>query len=142
MCRLIAVALLLCLLAGMGVANAEPVLGRDSIAVSYLGNPRPSRWCGWWLRQQLGIFLGFVLAFFLSSSAKAHDWYPPVCCSGGDCGPVDGSRITRDGVDYVIDHRWRVQRSSTQPSPDGRFHGCWPDKDKPPVCVFAPPDGM
>jgi hypothetical protein len=35
MSRLIAVALLLCLLAGMRVANAEPVLGRDSVAVSY-----------------------------------------------------------------------------------------------------------
>jgi hypothetical protein len=90
----------------------------------------------------VGIFLGMVLAFLFASSAKAHEWYPPVCCSGGDCGPVDSSRITRDGADYVIDHRWRVQRSATQPSPDGQFHGCWPDKDKPPVCVFAPPDGM
>lgn len=82
-----------------------------------------------------------LLARF-ATPANAHEWYPPACCWGGDCGPVEPSRIERDGVDYIIDHRWRVQRSSTQPSPDGRFHGCWPDKDKPPVCVFAPPDGM
>jgi hypothetical protein len=86
--------------------------------------------------------LWLALKIMLPIPASAHEWYPPLCCSGGDCGPVDPSRIEREGVDYIIDHRWHVKRSSTTPSPDGQFHGCWPDKDKPPVCVFAPPDGM
>jgi hypothetical protein len=62
MMRLTAAALLLGLLAGMGVAHADEVLGRDShVAVSVSakrhvqGDPRPSRWCGWQMRQWLGV---------------------------------------------------------------------------------------
>ena len=123
--------------------------GRAAMTRRYPDFSRPLRRpLGW---QDSGFFLGallfgllVVLGIYLIAApyARAHDWYPPACCSGGDCGPLDSSRIEREGVDYVIDHRWHVQRSSTTPSPDGRFHGCWPDKDKPPVCVFAPPDGM
>jgi hypothetical protein len=58
MLRLIAVVLLLCLFAS--AANAEPVLGQDAVSYSArrhatAHDPRPSRWCGWWLRQQLGV---------------------------------------------------------------------------------------
>lgn len=69
--RLTAAALLLGLLAGMGVAQAGPQivcdrLGcRETISIHRHGDneptyrlsrdPRPTRWCGWWLRQQLGV---------------------------------------------------------------------------------------
>jgi hypothetical protein len=72
MSRLTAAALLLCLLAGMGVANAKPLRqqqiitcdqrgcgpgGGEGVAYSARGHadPRPRAWCGWWLRQQLGV---------------------------------------------------------------------------------------
>jgi hypothetical protein len=57
--RLTAVALLLGLLAGMGVANADEVLGRNAVTYSakrHVGSdPRPRAWCGWWMRRHLGV---------------------------------------------------------------------------------------
>lgn len=74
--------------------------------------------------------------------AWGHDWYPPYCCSGGDCAPISDTRVTRDGTDYIIDHRWRIPSTEVKPSLDGRYHGCWPDPQQPPRCIFVPPDGF
>lgn len=102
------------------------------------------------LRQRIGrglvklaVAIGIVVLLVLAVTkiVRAHEWYPPNCCSGGDCGPITGDRISIEGHDYVIDHRWHVPINGATPSPDGRYHGCWPDKEKPPVCFYAPPSG-
>lgn len=69
----------------------------------------------------VGIILLLVLA--VVTLARAHEWYEPNCCSGGDCGPITGDRISIEGHDYVIDHRWHVPINIATPSPDGRYHG-------------------
>jgi hypothetical protein len=57
--RLTAAALLLGLLAGMGAANADEVLGRNAVTYSakrHVGSdPRPRAWCGWGLKRYFGL---------------------------------------------------------------------------------------
>ena len=73
--------------------------------------------------------LSAVLTSLLVASpvARAHEWYPLVCCGGEDCGPADtvvrhddGSYlVTAHGMSLVIpeDYYWRL-------SPDGQVHVC------------------
>ena len=75
------------------------------------------------------LVLSAVLAslFFAPPVARAHEWYPLVCCGGADCGPADtvvrhddGSYlVTAHGMSLVIpeDYYWRL-------SPDGQVHVC------------------
>lgn len=71
---------------------------------------------------------------------QAHDWYPPYCCSGGDCAPIDSTRVQTVPEGFVIDGHFNVPRSEVRDSMDGRYHGCFPKPDKL-QCFFAPPPG-
>ena len=89
-------------------------------------------------------FLFFVLiALFLyaMSYAKAHEWYPPWCCSGGDCGVLEGKRVKPIVGGYLVDDRFTVPMSEVRKSMDGRYHGCFPKADEL-KCFFAPPPGV
>lgn len=59
--------------------------------------------------------------------ARAHDWYPPDCCSDNDCRMLPASRVKamRDGG-YLIDGLIAIQRERVRPSPDGEYHACMP----------------
>lgn len=75
-----------------------------------------------------------VLAFFAVAfvwSARAHEWYPPACCSGVDCHPAaTGDSDAREPDPVKIRGGWRLHDGTVltdddaRPSPDGRFHVC------------------
>lgn len=83
-----------------------------------------------------------LLLLLAPAVAHGHDWYPPNCCSGGDCGPIKSERVTHadDGDGYVVDGKFHVKLSEVRRSPDGRYHGCFPTQ-KLLRCFWAPPDG-
>lgn len=68
-----------------------------------------------------------VLLLASASTAAAHSFYSPVCCSDKDCKPIPASdveatsqgwRIILTGETFAYDdHR-------IKPSPDGAFHRC------------------
>jgi len=82
--------------------------------------------------------LAFLLV--LTTPALAHEWYPSWCCSGGDCGPLAGSRVQLTAHGYVVDGKYVVPLSEARKSMDGRYHGCFPKPDEL-KCFFAPPPG-
>lgn len=75
-----------------------------------------------------------VAAFFVVAavwSARAHEWYPPACCSGVDCHPAaTGDRDAREPDPVRVRGGWRLhdgivlKDEDAKPSPDGRFHVC------------------
>lgn len=62
------------------------------------------------------------------SPARAHEWYPPECCSDRDCwiagvgGAEPEPRSTPSG--WVLHDGTLVPYHEARPSPDGRFHVC------------------
>lgn len=89
-----------------------------------------------------GMIRAAIMLLLLIGPAAGHEWYPPACCSGGDCGPLEDSRVhPLAGGGYLIDGLHYVRPADVKDSQDGRFHGCFPSKDKL-VCFFAPPRGM
>jgi hypothetical protein len=51
-------------------------------------------------------FLAAILLCPAIATAVAHDWYPPWCCSGGDCAPIADERVRPEGSGYVVDSRF------------------------------------
>ena len=93
------------------------------------------------MRAGITMALLAVVLIALILSAGAHDWYPPYCCSGGDCAPIAGERVEQQpGGGYIVDHKFVVPRSEVKDSMDGRYHGCFPTPDSL-KCFFAPPPG-
>jgi hypothetical protein len=82
-----------------------------------------------------------ILFWLFLSPAFAHEWYPPDCCSGGDCIPIANERVHAMISGYVIDGRHIVPYSQVRTSLDGRFHACFPRPDKL-QCLFVPPPAM
>lgn len=94
-----------------------------------------------WLIIAAALLGGFVLVvLYPLARAGAHEWYPPWCCSGGDCGPLAASRVQLTAAGYVVDGRFTIPLSEARKSMDGRYHGCFPTKDDL-KCFFAPPPG-
>lgn len=86
----------------------------------------------------LKIKCALAIFFALTLWASGHEWYPPSCCSGGDCEVLAEGRVKAlDGGGYLVDERFRVERAEVRESLDGRFHGCFPTPDRM-VCFFAP----
>lgn len=70
-----------------------------------------------------------------------HEWYPPNCCSGGDCAPIHDDRVKPDNTGgYIVDNKFKVARNEVKDSQDGRYHACFPKPDEL-RCFFAPPSG-
>lgn len=84
-----------------------------------------------------------ILSILLLScaTAAAHEWYPPSCCSGGDCAPLADERVSTTSTGYVVDGKFHVPHSQVRKSMDGRYHGCFPRPTEL-RCLFAPPRGM
>lgn len=75
--------------------------------------------------------------------AVAHDWYPPDCCSGFDCFPVDESEIVpAPGGGYIARSSGQFIPSIRE-SQDGRWHLCTKTGEPTgkPICGFEPPRG-
>jgi len=84
--------------------------------------------------------------------ARAHDWYPPLCCSGRDCHPTGAHPGAREPAATLTPQGWRLHDGKVIPharartSPDGVLHVCRRGGDphgeiievdgRP--CVFAP----
>lgn len=81
-----------------------------------------------------------MISVFLIATARGHDWYPPSCCSGGDCAPIAGERVKPEGAGYLVDGRFHIAKSEVKDSMDGRYHGCFPTAERL-LCFFAPPPG-
>lgn len=106
------------------------------------------------------LFLAFLMALVVwaATPARAHDWYPAVCCNGnaqhGDCQPIGtktvravagGWQITLVPGDHWMvtkPHNFFVSSARAKQSPDGDFHIClYPSEDNV-QCFFAPPMGV
>jgi len=110
-----------------------------------------------WIESGLNAFIGwslcalfflFVLAVVYTSIAFiemrrsfGHEWYPVRCCSGGDCVPLEPTRVhaMNDGG-YIVDGKITVRRDDVQQSLDGRYHACFPFGRL--SCFFAPARGL
>lgn len=81
-----------------------------------------------------------AMLMLMGSVAGAHEWYPPFCCSNGDCAPIAGKRVQATPEGFLIDGKFIVPRSQVKDSMDGQYHGCFPTPEKL-LCFFAPPPG-
>lgn len=87
----------------------------------------------------VGIAALCFVFWLMTRPAHAHDWYPPLCCSGGDCAPLASSRVRPEGAGgYVVDGKFHVIRKDVQDSPDGQYHACFPTSERM-ACFWAPP---
>ena len=60
---------------------------------------------------------------FLSSSAIAHSWYPPECCSGLDCKPVAGEKLV-ENAKGIIYEGVQFTPNMIKPTQDKDCHVC------------------
>lgn len=86
------------------------------------------------------ILVFVFLCFVLVTSAIAHSFYSPECCSDRDCAPIDASRVRPAFAGYMVDGVHYVPMGQVKHSPDGQFHACFPKPDTL-RCLYAPPNG-
>lgn len=84
----------------------------------------------------IGLIVVFALAaiallFVLSAvPAKAHDWYPPQCCSGHDCRVIDVDDVKLTPLGFEIKESGEVISYSdnrirkTPPEGAAKYHRC------------------
>lgn len=79
-----------------------------------------------------------MIPIIIAALMLAHSWYPPECCNGVDCAPLEDSRVevTPDG--YRIDGNILVLYKDARVSADEHYHTCWSDRSTKPRCFFAP----
>ena len=81
-----------------------------------------------------------AILLVLSSSAFAHEWYPPACCSDRDCRALTAAdldenvRPAANGQWFLP--KWNVTVPHTGYSPDGQFHLC--ESSFRFYCLFIP----
>lgn len=92
------------------------------------------------IRWIAGAAFVLILLWLASMSAWGHEWYPVWCCSGGDCGVLEGHRVSAVPAGYLVDGKFVVPTSEVRKSMDGRYHGCFPQPDDL-KCFFAPVPG-
>jgi hypothetical protein len=92
-----------------------------------------------------------VLALsLLTTVTLAHSWYPPECCSEGDCRPVPCAGLNVEtkrsghGESYVVityteaGKVYSMMRDKEKPSPDAFCHACFQRGTFNMRCVFTP----
>jgi hypothetical protein len=99
------------------------------------------------------IAAGFVL--LAAWAARAHEWYPPECCSERDCAPVAARDVIEGNGGWTItvragahpqlprggmDRAFFVPYRAARPSPDGRAHICL-GATLTVLCAFTPQGG-
>ena len=94
-------------------------------------------------------FVGMAIAGW-PALAHAHSWYPPECCHGSDCAPVESATwlMSKDGrlPQLMVRSREGVaiipQDMSPRESKDSRMHVCMSYDmfgDLKVFCIFVPP---
>jgi hypothetical protein len=91
-------------------------------------------------------FSAMALTTGMALPAHAHSWYPPECCSGEDCAPVERiDRLPGSGRWMITSrHGKAILRQNLVPreSQDDRAHVCMRFDEFGEawiVCFFAPP---
>lgn len=90
-----------------------------------------------------------LLAILLTStSAMAHSFYEPSCCSNRDCAPIPAGDVkaTPDGWQIVLTGEVIKYGSyRVKDSPDGAFHRCAMSANFTAqghtLCLYVPPHG-
>jgi hypothetical protein len=95
-----------------------------------------------------------LVLMLVTSPAAAHDWYPPECCGGQDCAPVDKAEIIEDRIsnDKIIVGGLMVTTKHgsvlvppnfrRRESKDHRMHACMTPLGEGKMylyCIFMPP---
>jgi len=88
---------------------------------------------------------GIVAAVAIVAPVAAHEWYPPECCHGLDCAPVERAESLADGALRLTSKVGTTVVPASFPrqeSPDDRVHICMArfshfDAMRP-VCLFVP----
>lgn len=64
--------------------------------------------------------------FLFVSSASAHEWYAPDCCSGSDCAPVEDGGVKETASGYVLPNGEAIPFGDPRlrPSHDYQYHWC------------------
>jgi len=98
------------------------------------------------------VFLWVVVLIFGAAGvvgARAHSWYPLICCSEMDCYPISipRSEIERTETGWLLKkERITIPFDAARPSPDHQFHICRNEMGKGtlitpadhPPCFWAP----
>lgn len=101
------------------------------------------------------LWSGIMIA--LIYAAIAHEWYPGICCGGGECRQVPcahlepykvGWRYTPQSREEQMrsrgDTAWYFERDQVRESPDGQCHVCtlylgnWAYNMRRGMCAFIP----
>lgn len=71
------------------------------------------------------LFVVWIVLQWLIHPARAHDWYPAVCCSQKDCQPIPESRVRVTPEGYQVEGlEGTVPTLQANTSPDGQYHVC------------------
>jgi hypothetical protein len=86
-------------------------------------------------------FVMMVAAFWLmvlTGDAKAHDWYPPDCCSGQDCAPAKLTWLPDGSIHAQTKHGTTIfpPNFPYRVSKDGGTHACFNIETTRPICLF------
>lgn len=88
-----------------------------------------------------------ALLLLIPAAAPAHEWYPPSCCGGTDCQPVECESLREEdhgALSYSpreaayppqLPQSYRFEREKVLPSHDARCHVCI-NAGKP-LCAFT-----
>lgn len=83
-----------------------------------------------WLLKALAAIAFIIVAGFIWSEAKAHDWFPPNCCSGFDCRVIPPDHVKASKGGFIIPGNPEVVPYSspkirqTPPEGEGNFALC------------------
>lgn len=94
----------------------------------------------------LAILLGLGIVLMLAilvGPAKAHSWYPYICCANRDCAPVITAQVVPDGMVVTTQHGTVFIPASFpyRESQDGQMHACIQKENGETklLCAFRPP---
>lgn len=66
-----------------------------------------------------------LFSLFLVSTAPAHEWYDPLCCSDKDCHPIASCSELVENKDGSISwNKYKFHKNSIKPSQDKNCHVC------------------
>jgi hypothetical protein len=99
-----------------------------------------------WLVRLLAAIVLIVGCGLIWSEARAHDWFPPNCCSGFDCKVIPQSQVKASKNGFVIPGNPEVVPYSspkirqTPPEGDGNFALCTKGgkPDGAVICLYIP----
>lgn len=89
---------------------------------------------------RLWIVFAAAAAIVVATAALGHSWYPPECCSGDDCRPLQDNEVAehvrplQNGRWHIV--KWNIDVDMKDWSPDGKFHIC--ESQHRFYCLYVP----